>query len=123
MYHWLSTEMYAVYWQSLLNIYCLLATRATYSHLTGTGRFLLVDSCWATQLVVKYQTYLIRTVGRLYGELADDFWKSADDDTGESAVESADSGLELAVSTTDSTANSAKVGVWVRALNVNPVYP
>ena len=62
-----------------------------------------------TQSVVK-QTCLIRTVGRLYGESADDI------PAAESAVESADSGIESADSTTDSTANSAKVGVWVWAL-------
>ena len=34
------------------------------------------------------------------------------------ALESADSGLELADYSTDSNTDSAKVGVWVRALKV-----
>ena len=55
----------------------------------------------------------MRTIGRLYGESPDGFGESANDDipTGGSAVELADSGLESA----DSTADSAKVGIWVRA--------
>ena len=48
----------------------------------------------------------------------DDYGESADDDipTGVSALELADSELELANSNANSNADSAKVGVWVRAL-------
>ena len=75
---------------------------------------------------------MLRTVSRLYGELADEFGELSDDEfgelsdddkpTGESAVESANSGLKSADSTADSTAYSAKVGVWVRAFSVCDSY-
>ena len=56
----------------------------------------------------------------LYGGSANDYGESAEDciPTGGSAIESADWEIETADSTVDSTADSPKVGVWVRALNV-----
>ena len=61
-----------------------------------------------TQSVLKYETYVIRTVGRLYGQLADNY--------GELAYYDIPTELKLANSTTDSKADSTKVGVWVCAL-------
>ena len=48
------------------------------------GRRESADSRRATESVVKYKTCLIRIVGRLYGESANDYGESADD-YGESA--------------------------------------
>ena len=63
--------------------------------------------------MVKYQTCLIRTVGRLYGQLTDNYGQSADHDIpiGMSALELANSELESAGSSADSNADSAKVGM------------
>ena len=72
-------------------------------------RFLSVYSLRATQSVVKYQTCLIRKVGRLYGESANDYGELADNyiPTGGSAIESPDWEIE----SSNSTAESPKVGV------------
>ena len=61
-----------------------------------------------TQSVLKYETYLIRTVSRLYRQLADNY--------GELAYYDIPTELKMANSSTDSKVDSTKVGVWVRAL-------
>ena len=62
--------------------------------------------------MLAYQTCLIRRVGQLYKESVDDYGESADPyiPTGVKALEPADSELKSA----DSSADSAKVSVWVR---------
>ena len=61
-----------------------------------------------TQSVFKYETYLMRTVGRLYGQLTDNY--------GQLAYYDVPTEPKLANSSADSIADSTKVGVGVRAL-------
>ena len=95
-------------------------TRVMYTRPTGIGRFPLADSRRLTQSVDKYQTCLIRRVGQLYRESADDYGESADAyiPIGVSALEPADSELESADSSAASSTDSAKVGLWVWALSL-----
>ena len=75
--------------------------------------------------MVKYETCLIKTIGRLYEEAAANFGESANDyiPRGESAIETADSVRESADSAVES-ADPPKIGVWVRALEAfrGPLY-
>ena len=68
--------------------------------------------------MVTYQTCLIRRVGRLSVESADNYEESANGNipTGASVLELADSELESADSSADSNADASKVGVWVGPL-------
>ena len=87
-----------------------LPTSVKYSRPLGIGQFPSGNS-------VGGQILIMWTVGRLYGESANNFGESTYDNIpiGESAVELADSGVKLADYTADSSADSAKVAGWVRA--------
>ena len=73
----------------------------------------LADFRQPTQSMVKYQTFLIQTVGQLSAEFADNYGEMADYyiPTGALALEPADSELESANSSADSNADPPKIGM------------